>query len=74
MNDVREAPAGGADPPLPRIAVVVADPDGGAGRTVRGLLARTVRPVSVTVVTAARYGARPVGFLAGSVRRGVPYL
>jgi hypothetical protein len=72
VNDVREAPAGDADPPLPRIAV--ADPDGGAERSVRGLLARTVRPASVTVVTAARYGARPAGLLAGSVRRGVPYL
>ncbi|WP_077798230.1 glycosyltransferase family 2 protein [Streptomyces sp. JHA26] len=42
-----------ADTPLPRIAVVVADPDGGGERTVRTLLAQTVRPVSVTVVTAA---------------------
>ncbi|MEU9559421.1 glycosyltransferase [Streptomyces fumanus] len=33
------------------IAVVVADADGGAERTVRSLLAQTVRPVSVTVVT-----------------------
>ncbi|MFB9347736.1 glycosyltransferase [Streptomyces heliomycini] len=53
MDDVDGAPAGNADAPLPRIAVVVADPDGDGERTVRALLAQTVRPVSVTVVTAA---------------------
>ncbi|MFD7703678.1 glycosyltransferase [Streptomyces caelestis] len=53
MDDVDDAPARNADAPLPRIAVVVADPDGGGERTVRALLAQTVRPVSVTVVTTA---------------------
>ncbi|WP_016823904.1 glycosyltransferase [Streptomyces viridosporus] len=42
-----------ADEALPGVAVVVVDPDGDGRRAVRGLLAQTVRPVSITLVTAA---------------------
>ncbi|MEV0301450.1 glycosyltransferase [Streptomyces prasinus] len=51
MSDVDDPPAEAVDETLPPIAVVVADPDGDGERTVHGLLAQTVRPVSITLVT-----------------------
>ncbi|MGY0070425.1 glycosyltransferase [Streptomyces sp. QTS137] len=48
-----DTPAQTVDEALPPVSVVVADPDGDGQRTVRTLLAQTVRPVSITLVTTA---------------------
>ncbi|MFE7811288.1 glycosyltransferase [Streptomyces sp. NPDC057433] len=65
MDDTSERPV---DEELPSVAVVVADPDGDGGRTVRALLAQTVRPVSITLVTTAgpTAGGTPTGHDARS--------